>query len=76
MAKIGVAFTTARTGEAGEKVQENGDSGKAKSEGEPSEGQSVRPLTFKTLVGRGHPEFSSGRQQVSSRQIFQTRFLW
>eukprot|EP01062_Namystynia_karyoxenos_P052127 TRINITY_DN4141_c4_g1_i1.p1 TRINITY_DN4141_c4_g1~~TRINITY_DN4141_c4_g1_i1.p1 ORF type:complete len:868 (+),score=375.79 TRINITY_DN4141_c4_g1_i1:93-2606(+) len=23
----------------------------------------VRPLMFKTLVGRGHPEFSSGRQQ-------------
>lgn len=23
----------------------------------------VRPLSFKTLAGRGHPEFSSGRQQ-------------
>jgi ubiquitin carboxyl-terminal hydrolase 5/13 len=26
--------------------------------------ESVRPLAFKTLVGRGHPEFSSARQQV------------
>ena len=25
--------------------------------------QSVEPRMFKTLVGRGHPEFSSGRQQ-------------
>lgn len=27
--------------------------------------ESVRPLAFKTLVGRGHHEFSSARQQVS-----------
>jgi hypothetical protein len=25
---------------------------------------SVRPLSFKSLVGKGHPEFSSARQQV------------
>ena len=23
----------------------------------------VRPLSFKSCVGRGHPEFASGRQQ-------------
>jgi hypothetical protein len=27
-------------------------------------GSSVKPQAFKSLVGRGHPEFSSGRQQV------------
>ena len=29
-----------------------------------SEGDSVRPQAFKALVGRGHPEFSSSRQQA------------
>ena len=38
-----------------------GDGGDTKTE-------SVRPLAFKTLVGRGHPEFSSVRQQVRSSQ--------
>ena len=28
------------------------------------EGNTVRPLSFKTLVGKGHQEFSSMRQQV------------
>ena len=28
------------------------------------EGDSVRPQAFKALVGRGHPEFSSSRQQA------------
>jgi hypothetical protein len=28
------------------------------------EANSVRPAAFKALVGKGHPEFSSGRQQV------------
>lgn len=27
---------------------------------------SVRPLSFKTFVGRGHPDFSSGHQQDSA----------
>jgi len=27
------------------------------------EGNTVRPLSFKALVGKGHPEFSSMRQQ-------------
>ena len=31
------------------------------------EGDSVRPQAFKALVGRGHPEFSSARQQARSR---------
>jgi ubiquitin carboxyl-terminal hydrolase 5/13 len=30
------------------------------------EANSVRPAAFKALVGKGHPEFSSGRQQVCS----------
>ena len=28
------------------------------------EGNSVRPQLFKSLVGKGHSEFSSNRQQV------------
>jgi len=31
--------------------------------GAATEPQSVRPQMFKSLVGRGHPEFSTGRQQ-------------
>jgi uncharacterized UBP type Zn finger protein len=27
------------------------------------EATAVRPVTFKSLVGKGHPEFSTGRQQ-------------
>ena len=30
--------------------------------------ESVRPLAFKTLVGKGHHEFSSARQQVRRRK--------
>ena len=63
MAKLGVALTTARTGEADESNTQNGLTSKAKSESK-TVGQSVRPLAFKSLVGRGHSEFSSGRQQV------------
>ena len=33
---------------------------------ETGAGDSVRPQAFKALVGRGHPEFSSGRQQVGA----------
>lgn len=28
------------------------------------DGNSVRPQQFRSLVGKGHPEFSSSRQQV------------
>ena len=35
--------------------------GEARARGE---GDSVRPQAFKALVGRGHPEFSSARQQA------------
>ncbi|KAL4854620.1 Ubiquitin carboxyl-terminal hydrolase 5 [Chlorella vulgaris] len=32
-------------------------------QGQQGSGHSVKPQAFKSLVGRGHPEFSSGRQQ-------------
>eukprot|EP00951_Prasinocladus_malaysianus_P001423 scaffold9746_cov21-Prasinocladus_malaysianus.AAC.1 len=35
-------------------------------EAPPEPKPSVAPRRFKTLAGRGHPEFSSGRQQVWS----------
>lgn len=38
--------------------------GGGKAESAAQEANSVRPTTFKALVGKGHPEFSSGRQQV------------
>ncbi len=61
MAKLGVALTTARTGQA----DNTGAVLPSEAKGDSStEGQSVRPLAFKSLVGRGHSEFSSGRQQV------------
>ena len=31
----------------------------------------VTPVAFKTLVGKGHPEFSSNRQQVSNLVLAQ-----
>jgi hypothetical protein len=38
--------------------------GGGKAETAAQEANSVRPTAFKALVGKGHPEFSSGRQQV------------
>lgn len=37
---------------------------------EPYEPSSVRPLSFKTLIGKGHPEFGTSRQQDAS-EFFQ-----
>lgn len=54
MAKIGRALVDGATGsEAAE--------GGAAEAGEPL---AVKPQFFKALVGKGHPEFSSPRQQV------------
>lgn len=35
----------------------------------------VKPQAFKHLVGRGHPEFSSSRQQVRQRRIMGGRCI-
>lgn len=59
MAKLGRALTTAETGQ-GEVHVANA----KKKESDSTLGHSVRPLAFKSLVGKGHSEFSSGRQQV------------
>ncbi|KAK9805947.1 hypothetical protein WJX73_007684 [Symbiochloris irregularis] len=70
MAKLGVAMTTARTGQppeeqgppSGAVASQNGDAS-ASSAPKADEGTWVRPQAFKVLVGRNHSEFSSPRQQ-------------
>mmetsp|Transcript_62 Transcript_62/g.92 ORF Transcript_62/g.92 Transcript_62/m.92 type:complete len:885 (-) Transcript_62:589-3243(-) len=70
LAKVGVALVQGRTGhtaaapaapDADGDTAMGGEAGPAKDSDERS--HAVRPLSFKTLVGRGHSEFSSGRQQ-------------
>lgn len=34
------------------------------------DGNAVTPASFKALVGRGHPEFSSHRQQVDQQESY------
>ena len=79
MAKVGVALTEGRTGEA--PAAEPGADGPADAVGAAAGASpaaaadvpaklgalAVKPQAFKTLVGRGHPEFSSNRQQVSGK---------
>lgn len=50
LAKLAVGLLTDRYAAAGQ--------------GGAGEGAGVRPTLFKQLVGRGHPEFSSARQQA------------
>lgn len=45
--------------------QDAAHAGGGQAETAAQEANSVRPAAFKSLVGKGHPEFSSGRQQVS-----------
>lgn len=51
--KVGRALVLAKTGDV-----------RRGEDGELKEADAVRPGMFKALVGRGHPEFSSNRQQV------------
>lgn len=44
--------------------QDAAHAGGGQAETAAQEANSVRPVAFKALVGKGHPEFSSGRQQV------------
>jgi len=57
----GGAHAAAADGEAGLRVA-GGDAGAGP--GAEREGDAVKPRAFKALVGRGHPEFSSARQQA------------
>ncbi len=72
MAKVGVALTEGRTGAPlaqSMDVEANGDARK-------EDGNTVRPAAFKSLVGQGHAEFQSNRQQVRPPLLrFQTRGL-
>jgi ubiquitin carboxyl-terminal hydrolase 5/13 len=43
---------------------------------EVQEANSVRPAAFKALVGKGHPEFSSGRQQVGEEGCDSVTSVW
>lgn len=63
------APTTAATADGGAAVAAAAAGGNAAAAGGGRGGvvtESVRPLAFKTLVGRGHHEFSSARQQVGA----------
>ena len=65
MAKLGVALTAARTGEADSASPRSDPASSEAGKSNKAAGQSVRPLAFKSVVGKGHSEFSSGRQQVA-----------
>lgn len=54
--KVGRALVLAKTGDV-----------RRGEDGELKEADAVRPGMFKALVGRGHTEFSSNRQQVRAR---------
>ena len=61
MTKVGRALCAAKTG--------GPESVKAEAEGKGAASSAadtlaVKPTSFKSLVGKGHPEFSTGRQQV------------
>ena len=74
MSKLGMALQMGQTGappaepaasSAADGTGENGHSSPMDVlEDESPDDNSVRPQRFKSLVGRGHPEFSSARQQV------------
>jgi len=59
------AADAAAAAEAAGALQDAAHAGGGQAETAAQEANSVRPAAFKSLVGKGHPEFSSGRQQVS-----------
>lgn len=66
MAKVGVALTEGRTGAPTASpmdIQSNGNAADA-APAPKEDTNSVRPQSFKSLVGKGHSEFQSNRQQV------------
>lgn len=63
------AAAAAAAGEGGS-PQDAAHLGGGKSETALQEANSVRPAAIKALVGKGHPEFSSGRQQVGSACLY------
>lgn len=67
MAKVGVALTEGRTGAPAAEPMDMESNGDAKKSAAASKEDSnaVRPAAFKSLVGQGHAEFQSNRQQVS-----------
>ncbi|KAK9828336.1 hypothetical protein WJX74_009732 [Apatococcus lobatus] len=79
MSKLGMAMVMGRTGapppqalsSAAATSHENGHPSPMDIQEDPAtEENSVRPQRFKSLVGRGHPEFSSARQQ-DAEEYFQ-----
>lgn len=69
MAKLGVALTTAWTGEP-----EGKDRTEMQDRDTDNIGQSVKPHAFKSLIGKDHPEFSSARQQAGP--YITKRWVW
>ena len=86
MAKLGVALTEGCTGAGGSGSADvpmaNGCTGSGAGAQEPDQAPvteapdacAVRPAAFKALVGRGHSEFQSNRQQVGVLPLM-PRFL-
>ncbi|WIA38798.1 hypothetical protein OEZ86_002085 [Tetradesmus obliquus] len=67
-AAAGAAAAAAAAGAAGE-PQDAASLGGGAAGSELQEANSVRPAAFKALVGKGHPEFSSGRQQDAAEYL-------
>ena len=59
LAKVGRALTLGRTG-ASPPAQDGASADPATGD-EQVRANAVRPLAFKSLVGKGHPEFASAR---------------
>ena len=62
VAKLGVALASGETDAEGEVVVV-GEESEAAAPSDKPKPTSVRPTALKTIVGRGHPEFSTARQQ-------------
>jgi hypothetical protein len=74
-AAAGAAAAAAAAGAAGG-AQDAAALGGGAAGSEMQEANSVRPAAFKALVGKGHPEFSSGRQQVRTLDCSQLALLF
>lgn len=66
MAKVGVALTQGRTGTAADAANggSSDEAANGASENDKQDQTSVKPQFFKSVVGRGHPDFSTKQQQV------------
>lgn len=64
MAKLGRALVDGVTGN-----EQGGSAVESSGSGSVVVTEAVKPQFFKALVGKGHPEFSSPRQQVCQKEL-------